>query len=168
MTIGGARKYLVISSLAITASVFVFFLLSPALGFPLTFDQSLRVLEVVLPVFLGYLGSAASFVFRAGSQADAAVFRRGAASLAGLLIVGPIAIFTLSLFAIILAFGFTNRAGASPGSGISLNQLTAGISIILGLLVVTTNVAVGYLFGGGENASASDTRSHRPTDPGTS
>ncbi len=121
--------------------------------------------RIGLPVFLGYLGSAASFVFRFGSDADAAAFRHSASSLAGLLIVGPIVIFTISIFAIIVAFGITNRPSASPGSGISLDQLTAGMSIILGLLVVTTNVAVSYLFGGGEHAKDS-TSSTRSSDTG--
>jgi len=147
MTVDEARKWLVVSSLLITASLLVFFLLAPALGFPLVFAQSLRILEVALPVFLAYLGSAASFVFRSASDADEAVFRRSTSSLTGLLVVGPVVVFAVSLLAIILAFGITNRPSASPGSGINVDQLAAGISIILGLLAVTTNAAVGYLFG---------------------
>jgi hypothetical protein len=131
--------------------VFIFFLLGPAIGFPLTFAQSLRILEVILPVFLGYLGSAASFAFRSTSDTDDVVFRKNATSLIGLLIVGPLVVYFVSIISIVLAFGITNRPGAAAGSGITFDQLTAGISVILGLLAVTTNVAVGYLFGGGQN-----------------
>src|SRR5215469_14595645 len=128
MTVGAARKWLVVSSLAVTGAVFIFFLLAPALGFPLVFAQSLRVLEVALPVFLGYLGSAASFVFRSGSKADELAFRPSAASLVGLLIKGPMIVFGVALISVIVAFGVTNRRDAAPGSGISVDQLTAGIS----------------------------------------
>jgi hypothetical protein len=166
MTVESARKWLVVSSLSTTGVMFLFFLLAPAVGFPLLFAQSLRILEVILPVFLGYLGSAASFVFRSSSGADEVGFRKSASSLIGLLIAGPIVIFAVSLLAIILAFGITNRPGAPPGSGISVDQLTAGVSVILGLLVVTTNVAVGYLFGGGDNAK-DDSHSTRSADAGT-
>jgi hypothetical protein len=133
--------------------MFLFFLLAPATDFPLTFPQSLRVLEVVLPVFLGYLGSAASFVFQPGAGADKLAFRPNASSLVGLLIWGPLVVFTIALLAIIVTFSITNRLDATPGQGMSIDQLTAGISVILGLLAVTTNVAVSYLFGGGQAPS---------------
>lgn len=163
MTVENARKWLVVSSLSVTGSVFLFFLLAPATGFPLVFAQSLRILEVALPVFLGYLGSAARFVFRSGSDADEVAFRRSASPLVGLLIRGPLIVFAFALGAIVLAFGLTNRPDAAPGSGVSVDQLTAGISIILGLLAVTTNVAISYLFSGGDNI-ADQTRHARSGD----
>ena len=160
-----ARKWLVVSSLSITGAVFLFFLLAHALGFPLTFAQSLRVLEIILPVFLGYLGSAASFVFRAASDADEVVFRRSASSLASLLIVGPLLIFSSSLVAIVIAFWITNRPTAPAGSGMTLDQLSAGMSLILGLLVVTTNVAISYVFGGGQNVKNAASGTVHRVDP---
>jgi hypothetical protein len=156
VTVASARKYLVTSSLSLTAALFAFFLLAPATGFPLVFDQSLRILQIVLPVFLGYLGSASSFVFRSDSSEDQLAFRRGTSSLASLLTLGPVLAFTIALSALIIAFGVTNRPNAPPGSGISIDQLTTGISIILGLLAVTTSVAVNYLFGGGHNEASGD------------
>jgi hypothetical protein len=148
MTVENARKSLILSSLLITAVVLVFFLLAPALGYPLMFSQSLRVLEIVIPVFLGYLGTATSFVFRSSQRADVLEFRQGALPLARLLIYGPIFVFSFALAAIVLAFGLTNRSESPPGSGITIDQLTASLSIVLGFLAVTTTVAVSYLFGG--------------------
>jgi len=153
MTVEGARKWLILASLLVTVTVFVFFLIAPVTGFPFTFDQSLRLLEIVLPVFLAYLSSAASFVFSSSSAVDDLVFRRAKSSLVSLLIKGPIMVFAVAMAAIIFAFGFSNRPAAPAGSGISINQLAAGISIILGMLVVTTNVAVNYLFGGGAHVA---------------
>jgi hypothetical protein len=155
MTVDAARKWLVFSSLSITGGLLVFFLLAPAAGYPILFAQSLRVLEVLLPTFLGYIGTAAFFVFRADSSADLAVFRKTSAPLVGMLIRGPVLVFSLSLTVLIIAFGIMNSPAAPPGSGISFDQLTAGVSVILGLLAVTTNVAISYLFGGGTNAHSS-------------
>ena len=61
------REWLVLSSLLLTGTglvFFVFFSLAPALGFPLEYRQSLRVLEIIFPVFAGYLGSTTLFVFK--------------------------------------------------------------------------------------------------------
>ena len=148
MNVENARKWLLLSSLSATGLISIFFLAAPAAGFPLVFSQSLRVLEVVLPVFLGYVGSAASFVFRSGSAADQMVFRPGTSSLAEMLIKGPVVVFGLVLLAILLAFYSTNRPDAAPGSGMTVDELTGSVSVALGLLAVTTNLAVSYLFGG--------------------
>lgn len=156
MTVDAARKWLIASSLSITALAFGFFLLAPALGFPLTFSQSLRILGVILPVFLGYLASAATFAFRNSSSADEVVIRKGASSLLGILIVGPIVVFFIALSTVTIAFGITNRSEAPPGSGITIDQLAAAMSVILGLLTVTTSVAVGYFFSGGESVANTD------------
>jgi hypothetical protein len=178
MTVDTARKWLVASSLTITGVMFVFFSIAPVLRFPLTFAQSMRVLEVIAPVFLGYLGSAASFVFRSSADEDSAVFRKSTSSLVGMLIVGPIGIAFLALLAIVAAFGLTNGADAATGAGMTVDQLTVGMSAILGLLAVTTNVAVGYLFGGNHEkgfgggagsggGAASDVASASSGDSGT-
>ena len=40
-----ARKWLILASLSMTAVLFVFFIIAPALGFPLTFGQARGLLE---------------------------------------------------------------------------------------------------------------------------
>jgi hypothetical protein len=149
MTTDAARNWIVAASLGITAVDFVFFLLAPALGFPLTFDQAVRLLEIVLPVFMGYLGSATHFLFRI-PPADAPAEVHPPGGLLGLLVRGPIIVFGLATFAAIFAFGFSNRSMATAGSGMSLDALAGSLSAALGLLSVTTNVAVSYLFSTGE------------------
>jgi hypothetical protein len=168
VTVDEARKWLILSSLSVTGGLFVFFLLAPTLGYPLLFSQSLRILEIVSPVFFGYLGSAATFVFRSASQADVVSFRAGVTGYVGLLIRGPLVVFGIAFTALIVAFGVTNSATAPPGSGVSIDQLGAGVSVILGLLAVTTSVAVNYLFGGGNNADSQNRRNHSAADPATS
>src|SRR6516164_4337019 len=84
-----ARKWLILASLSMTACLFIFFLLAPTIGFPLTFSQARGLLEIVLPVFLGYLGSASHFVFshRSRSQREQAAASQ---EMTILLIRGPV------------------------------------------------------------------------------
>jgi hypothetical protein len=66
MTTDEARRWIVLASLTITGAVFVFFLLAPVSGYPLEIAQAQGIFQIVLPVFLGYLGSATHFVFKRG------------------------------------------------------------------------------------------------------
>lgn len=146
MDVAKARKWLLLSSLTFTGTILIFFMCAPAMGYPLEFAQSLRLLEIILPVFLGYLGSAALFVFGTDQPEHRTILKEGTHELTAYLIKGPIIVFALALSALIIAFWRTNNANAQPGSGISVDQLSVGISLILGLLTVTTNIAVGFLF----------------------
>jgi hypothetical protein len=138
-----ARRWLLLATLVITGAVLVFFLVAPSVGYPLEFSQSLRLLEIVLPVFLGYLGASALFLFKAGDSQDSP-FGARAATLVGPLVKGPVVVFALAMVALIGAFGFANTVGGA--SGMSVDNLAAALSLLLGLLTVTTNVVVSYLF----------------------
>lgn len=140
-----ARKWLILASLSMTAVLFVFFLIAPAVGFPLTFPQARGLLEIILPVFLGYLGSASHFIFSQGSGRSG----RGAdlpREMVTLLIRGPVVVFAAISVCAIGVFGYSNRIEAPVGSGMSLDTLASFLSAALGLLAVTTSVASAYLF----------------------
>jgi hypothetical protein len=160
MDIDSARRWLILASLTITAVQFVFFLIAPVTGYPLEFTHSIRLIEIILPVFLGYLGSAARFVFPQGPQAHEPVRAQG--PLVGLLVRGPVIVFSLVGVVAIIAFGYSNRIDAPMDSGMNVDQLAGIISLALGLLAVTTGVAVSYLFPtAGNHGSA-------PGEPSTS
>ena len=163
MTPNAARRWLVSASLSISTCMLVFFVLAPVVGYPLEFAQSLRVAEIVLPVFLGYLGTASLYVFRATFPSDEVAFRPAVADLIGLLVKGPVVVFTIAATTLIAAFGISNGRNAAAGSGISIDQFAAGMSASLGLLTVTTNVAVSYLFRGEANTKDPD-QSRQPLD----
>jgi len=147
MTPHVARKWLIYASLITTAAAFVFFLIAPVSGFPLTFEQSIRLLEILLPVFLGYLGTATHFVIR-GSQAlpNNFVPSRGRGELLALLVRGPVLVFVIATVSAITAFGISNGSAAPPGSGMSLETLAIILTAVLGLLTVSTNLLVSALF----------------------
>jgi hypothetical protein len=156
MTIFEARKVIIWTSLGSTAAVFVFFLVGPPLGFPLGWDQVQRVIEIVLPVFLGYLGTATHFLFKK-SDPSGDLDLGDKAPLLGILIRGPLIVFGLAVAAILFAFGFSNRTNAKPDSGMSVDQLAWALTAALGILTASTGVSVSYLFslGGKQDGAVS-------------
>lgn len=147
MTTNQARKWIIMSSLLATGSIFTFFVIAPSVGFPLEYHQAGRFIEILIPVFLGYLGSAANFVFSSADTESKNTKLRNP-TLVGLLVQGPIIVFSLVVMAALVGFGLSNRRGGPPSAGLSVNDLAVMITAALGLLTVTTNVAVSYLFAG--------------------
>jgi hypothetical protein len=145
MTIQKARVWLVHTSLATTAAIFVFFLIAPTIGYPLTFEQAVRLIEIILPVFLGYLGTATNFIF-GGSHGEPKTGTKNLNELLGILVRGPVIIFLLVSSAALIAFGISNGATASQGSGMSLDVLAGVLAAALGLLTISTSVLVTALF----------------------
>ena len=143
-----ARKWLVTASLIITGALFLFFILAPAFHYPLQFKQARTLLEVLLPVFLGYLGSAAHFLFRV-EGAPQVVRSVQSPALLTLILKGPVVLFTVAVTAALIAFGVMNRAGQNDGGGMSVQDLSGIVSLALGLLTVTTSVLSAYLFPAG-------------------
>lgn len=148
MTTEDARKFILLASLGITGLQMVFLFAAPAFGFPLTYPRNLDLLQIVAPVFFGYLGSAAHFVFRTPAPTVPANNE-----LLGILTRGPIAIYVVAMAAAFGAFAYSNRAGASPGTGMAVENLATATSIALGLLAVTTGILVSYLFVTDQNAA---------------
>jgi hypothetical protein len=147
MTAGQARLWIIKASLLLTSMTFAFFALTPIFGYPLTFEQSLVQLQIVLPVFVGYLASAAVFVFalsrRENTAADEDKLRPGAS----LLIRGPIFLYGFAFLIVTIAFGYSNRIGSNDGQGMSVDTLSSFLAVCLSVLTATTGSAVAYLFG---------------------
>jgi Na+/citrate or Na+/malate symporter len=151
LTPNSARRWLLVTTLCFTLAVLLFFMLAPAFGYPLEFSQSLHLLEIVLPVFLGYLGYGALYVFRPRSSHSESSVEPEASDLMPIMIVGPLLVFAIAAIALIVAFGIMNSR--DTGGGMSVEQLSGALSTILGLLNATTNVAVAFLFRGHHDPS---------------
>jgi len=143
MTADQGRKWLILSSLIITGIQVIFLFVAPALGYPLTYPKNLYLLQIVTPVFLGYLGSAAHFVFTAPPP-EVTVNNQ----FLGPLVKGPITIYACAMVAAFGTFGYSNREGVQIGSAMTVDNLATAISISLGILAVTTGVIISYLFTG--------------------
>ena len=137
------RKRLILMSLVSSACVFVFFLLAPALGYPLAWEQSIRLIELIVPVFVGYLGAAAHYIFQSTSGSTKVA---PMPELASLVTFGPLLVFLIGSGVVLFVFGYTNRSSAFPGTGMNIDVLSAIFTALLGLLTVTTSVAISYFF----------------------
>ena len=140
MTTDQARKWLIVSCLVITGAQVIFLFIAPVF-FPLEYPKNLDLLQIVTPVFLGYLGSSAHFVFMTPPPSVPAN-----SQFLGLLVRGPIVIYACAMIAAFGAFGYSNRAGAPIGGAMSVDNLATAISISLGILAATTGIIVSYLF----------------------
>jgi hypothetical protein len=149
MTADQARKWIILASLVITGAQIIFLIICPAIGFPLEYPKNLDLLQIVTPVFLGYLGSAVHFIF-ANPAPPVTVNGDYLATL----VKGPIVIYACAILAAFGAFGYSNRSGVSLGGAMTVENLATSISISLGILAVTTGVIVSYLFTGNRPAAA--------------
>lgn len=143
MKSASARLWLIWSSLILVGAEFAFFVLAPVLGYPLEFAQSIRLMEILIPVFVGYLGSAAYSLFRSSGN-GAVKFEQSQE--ATLLVRGPIIVFAFASITALTAFGISNGANRPSGSGMSVDTLAGIFTAILGLLSATTGVIVSHLF----------------------
>jgi hypothetical protein len=137
------QTWVIACSLAATAGIFLFFVLAPAFGYPLEYAQAFRLIQVVLPTFVGYLATATVFL---ASKSRRIVRLRAPALQLKLVTLGPLVIFALGLGGLLTAFGYTNRADAAPGAGMSVDLLATMTSVLLALLAATTTIASEYLF----------------------
>jgi hypothetical protein len=140
MNFNEARRWLVLFTLFFTGANFIFFLLGPAFGYPLEQNEAIRMLEIVLPVFLGYLGAATRYLFESGKKTIAISANP---ELLAILVRGPAILFVVVSIASLIAFGYSNRGS---GTGMTPDTLAAMITGNLGLLAVTTNVIIAKLF----------------------
>ncbi len=150
MTIDQAREWVVKVSLGVPTVLFFVVVLGDFLGYPLHWrgGDVLRILEIVVPVFFAYIGTAARFAFR-GHALDASGAARKSTdlpNLAQLLIRWPLVLSILMIAVSLVGFGVSNRAAAPPGTGWSVDTLAGAIAIAMLLLGGSTSVAVSYLF----------------------
>jgi hypothetical protein len=146
MNYDDARRKIILYSLVLTGLLLPFFFLAQAFVYPLSSDQSTQTLSLIVPVFLGYLGSGIAFVFNPPgnalpepSDATRALLR--------LLINGAFAVFALGFVSLLTGFGWANRLGATPGSGMSFQAFSNGITLTLSIMTTVVGGSVIFLFG---------------------
>lgn len=144
-----ARLAIVSYSLAITGSLIVFLILAQPLGMRFDFgqEQNLRLIDVVLPTFVGYLGAASHFIFNAnrGREVD-----DQNVPMLRILIHGPFLIFIVAVIALFIAHYSSHRplADADPRiDRMDFAALSRYLSICLALLAGTISILSSYLFG---------------------
>lgn len=136
--------WIIRTSLILMAITIVFFVMAPpVLNYPLTFAQATRVLQIIVPVFIGYVAIATR------SATNSSSLETEATPLLRLLSRGPLYVFALAMLVIVGSFWYSNRPGSlPPGSGMSVDQLCWVVTFLMGLLSATTATIVGRAFGG--------------------
>ena len=126
MTRDGARLAIVAFSISMSGVLLVFFLLGPAFGMPFTpgANENLHLTQIVLPVFLGYLGSAVQFIFR--SRQREAEMPAEDQRLLFLLVNGPFVLFVIFNLSLFGSFYMRNQLG---GSGLTFEELSQWFSV---------------------------------------
>jgi hypothetical protein len=137
------RVWLPGADLTLTGCIILFFVVSPAFGYPLTYDESYQVMQIVFPVFVGYLATAVAFVVRpvAEQQID-----QQRLSVLRLLIRGPIFLFAGGILIVWLVFGYSNSGYALAGTGMTLKVFTNLHTALLAILAATTGGLIAFLF----------------------
>jgi hypothetical protein len=147
LTVDKARGFLISSSLFITGCQIIFLIVAPAFDYPLIYPKNINILQIVTPVFLGYLGAATHFIFRIPPPQVVVDVEFLPA-----LVIGPVVVYILAFIAAFWAFGYSNRSGAPVPGGMSVDNLATLLSIILSVLAATTGVMISYLFAVHQNS----------------
>jgi hypothetical protein len=145
MTNDGARRRILLLSLAITGILLPFLFIGPAAGYPLTAPQASQLISMIVPVFLSYLGSAVAFVFLRQEEQEELGTRKH--DLLSIVVNGGFLVFAICLVSLFGAFGFSNRLSAPPGGGMPFADLSTGVTTVLGIMTTTVGASIVYLFG---------------------
>ena len=144
-----ARVAIVAYSLGITGGLLMFLLLAQPLHMRFNYatEENLRLIDVVLPTFLGYLGSAAHFLFNSnkGREVD-----EENAGLLKLLVHGPFILFIICTSALFYTYYETHLPlpdDAPRVDYLKFSDLSRYLSFLLGILAATVSVVSAYLFG---------------------
>jgi hypothetical protein len=137
-----ARIFIVVASLALTGFLLTFLMAAPFLRVPFNENQNenVRLIEIVLPVFFGYLGSASHFLFNANRGREVAPEQM---PLLRILVVGSFGIFTAFIICLFAIFWLSNGSPAA----MSFDSLSRYFSLSMGLLACTISIIASYLFG---------------------
>jgi hypothetical protein len=139
------RNWFIRVNLTTLCAMLFFFILAPITGFPVTFNEAWRIIQMILPMLLSFVAAAAIF-FVSSRSSNLPEPPANVTSIARVMIRGPLYI---AIFGCILAtsvFWYSNRHTAPAGSGFSLEQYCWWISAFLSILSVTTGIVVARLF----------------------
>jgi hypothetical protein len=134
-----ARRKIVLLSLVTTVAFACFLIVSP-LFLPLSAQEAYQTVQIVFPVFAGYVGAAVIFLFRGhggpGTVADSEILRY--------MVYAPFAIFWTMGAAVMFYFFVSNLPGGVPG--MEFSQLTNYVTLLVSFMNATTGALTAFLF----------------------
>ncbi|MER9546637.1 hypothetical protein NKI72_32200 [Mesorhizobium sp. M0437] len=162
-TAQSARLWVVGYTLAITAGLMIFLALSQQIGMRFDFgrQENFRLIDVILPTFLGYLGACAHFIFNPNGGREIDPRNSG---LLRMMVHAPFwifAAFVISLFYVHYQTHLPQPPDAPRVDPLQFDTLSRFLSVALGVLAATIGIISSYLFGippkRMEDASIADT-----------
>lgn len=144
------RLWIVKASLLFLGTSFIFFVIArPLFNFPMLFDEVIRILQIIFPVFVGYLGLGAAYLTHSsGKVATQQSFEPNSVALARLLLRGPVYLIAVCTAALISGFWISNLPSSKPGAGMSIDTFSWLLSLLMGLLAASSGLVVNQLFRG--------------------
>jgi hypothetical protein len=140
MTPQDARRLLILLSLLTTTVFAILLILSPLL-IQIDSTDAYRILQIVFPVFAGYLGTGVLFLFRdkpaRNSVADAAILRY--------FVYGPFLIFW-SISAAVFTYLYLSNLTSSTGAGMKVSDLSNYITMLMAFMNATVGALISFLF----------------------
>jgi len=139
-----ARVSVILLSLGFTVAFIVFFLVAPLRGYPLSIAESQQLMNNVIPVFSGYLASAAAFIFRKPDQVELTL-----SPLTMFLLISTAAVFLVLNVALFWVFYFASKLVA-PHMAMDYATLRSLFLTILSIMTAVYALAIAYLFHAGQ------------------
>ena len=124
----------------LTTTVFAGLLILSPLVLPVSTQDAYRVVQIVFPVFAGYLGSAVLFLFR---QQRGPTYIQDP-TLLKYLLLGPFFIFWFLGLIVFAFFWASNLPGGIPG--MSIDELANYVTMLVSFMNVTIGALTSYLF----------------------
>jgi hypothetical protein len=143
MTVKAARMWIVKWSLLLISFYGIFFIMAPIAPYPLGYKESVQLIELIFPLFLGYLSTAVVFTFE-GKDVETYT-----TDLLGALTKGPFFVATALSLALFTSYWFS-QSTLSPlalSRPMEFETFSSLFSAILGIYTATTSALVAYLFG---------------------
>lgn len=135
-----ARVTVIVLSLGLTVSFIVFFLIAPLVGYPLSITEAQELMNVVVPVFSGYLATAAACVFRKPDTTEPEL-----SPLTMFMLLATAAAFIVLSVVLFWVFAHASKI-PSPGVAMTYAMLKGYFLTILSIMTAVYALAIAYLF----------------------
>jgi hypothetical protein len=142
MKIEVARRKVLLLSVATTVVFACFVIVSP-LFLQLDGSEALQVVQIVFPVFAGYIGASVIFIFRGNTIGEREPIDP---ELLRYLVYLPFVVFWSLGAAVFVYFFVSNLPNSGGKQGMSFPQLATYITIIISFMNATTGALTSILF----------------------
>lgn len=125
----------------------LFCLISPVFGYPLDFPkETIVIIKQVLPLFIGFLTVGARYFTQTNIQRPAETVSKKNIGAINSIVNWSFWLFTILIIALFSAFGYSGSRWAQHGHGMSIDDFTLILTIILSIVTGTVGTIVTFAF----------------------